>query len=253
MSVVPALPRISCFTFAATSLRSGAMETSDESTNKVKRIDDTMERPPQPRPIPSVLHRNANAVDPKPAPTFTWPLSTSKPSPAPRPSAPRLAMPAVVRPAPAVASAPVRAPRGTDAPPPRVEARPSAIPAPVAPPVEAKPIVPVIEIAAPVAPPMPARAPATLAAEQPVTAPAAFGSGMLQARTRRAKPSIARDDVPALPPATTFGAGVLQARASGTKKLVIAFVVAVATIAALCMAMRGGSTRAPAPATTQQP
>jgi hypothetical protein len=76
---------------------------------------------------------------------------------------------------------------------------------------------------------------------------------MLQARTRRAKPSVARDELSNLAPATTFGAGVLQARASGGKKLVIAFVVAVATIAGLCVAMRGGSNHASAPATTQQP
>ena len=224
------------------------METSDESTNKVKRIDDPTEAPPQRRPIPSVLGRSATAA--KPAPTFTWPLATPKPVPpiARTPVGAKVAVPAVVR--PAIPATP-RTPRGTDAPPARVEAKPIEAPPPR---IEPTPIAPVIEIAAPIAP-KPSAPVIEIAApvEQPAPAPASFGSSMLQARTRRAKPSVSREEVANVPAAPAFGAGMLQARKRGGKKLVIAFVVAVATIAALSIALRGGSNHAPAPVTTQQP
>jgi hypothetical protein len=245
------------------------METSDESTNKVKRIDDPTEAAPKRRPIPSVLDRSAAAA--KPAPTFTWPLATPKPvQPIARtPVGAKIAVPAVVR--PTIPATP-RAPRGTDAPPARVQAKPiepviepvverkpiAPVIEPAAPRVEPKPIAPVIEAAPPRVEAKPIAAVVVEAPEpvEPVEPPApavSFGSSMLQARTRRAKPSVSRDDVADVPAAPAFGAGMLQARKRGGKTLVIAFVVAVATIAALFVALRGGSNHAPAPVTTQQP
>jgi hypothetical protein len=238
------------------------METSDESTNKVKRIDDPTEPAPQRRPIPSVLKRSADGA--KPPPSFTWPLATPKPTPpiARTPVGARVAIPAVVRP---TAPTPMRAPRGTDAPPSRVETAPAPAPVPVPVPVPViviPALVPAPVIVAPtpapvIVAPTPTPAP-VIVAPTPIPVPAeqlptTFGSGMLQARARRAKPIAARDELANIPAAPTFGAGVLQARANGTKKVVIAFVVAIVTIAALCMAMRGGSHHTPAPATTQQP
>jgi hypothetical protein len=227
---------------------------------------------------------------PSPA-SFSWPLSTAKPqtpgpwkppaapkaTPSPRPitSPPsaRVSIPPITaKPAAPATMAPLpRVPRAT-APPPaaaaaaapepvvvHVPARVEPAPAPVvvAPaPLVVAPVAPVVVAPVVVAPVEPVREPEPVRAAliAPTPAPAAFGSSMLQSHTRKPKKSadLPAVDLPALGPVPTFGAGMLQARKGNGKLIVIAIVLAIASIGGLVV-VRGGSSTKPAPAPTAQP